>query len=131
MSRINWNHWLEHEGDELLTWLHESEQAVKRAIQGVWKFLVMKIPELCRHLLVWLEGKCIYACRVATRVARLAGLALVWLLIAGGPLAVYPGVITGAWGALVLAGSWWGLQRQHVKQQRVTITEMKGARNGR
>ena len=131
MSRMNWNRWLEHEGDELLTWLHDSEQAVKRAIHGVWKFLVVKIPELFRHLLVWLEDKCIYACRVATRVARLAGLAMLWLVIVAGPLVVYPGIITGAWAALALAGSWWGLQRRLVKQQRVSITEVKGVRNGR
>lgn len=115
MNHMNWNRWLAHEGDAVLTWLHETEEVPKRAICGIWKFVVIKIPELSRHLLVWLEEKCIYACRVAIRLARLTGLASAWGLIVFGPLAIYPGVATGGWALLALLGSWWGVQRRHGK----------------
>ena len=115
MSRTNWNGWLEHEGDARLTGLHDVEQVPKRAISGIWKFPTIKLPELCRHFLVWLEQKCIYALRVATRVGRIAGFALAWLAIVFAPLVISPGIITGGWALLALFGSWWGLQHGYGK----------------
>ena len=125
MSRMNWNRWLEHEGDELLTWLHGCEETAKRAIDGIWAFFREKIPAELRNLLAWSIKKLVYGCRVATRVARIAGLGLAWLAIVGGPLAIYPNCVTGTWAVLASVGSWWGLQ-----QQRIIITEVKGVRRG-
>ena len=115
MSRNKWNDWLEHEGDEVLTFMYTCEVATARAIQGIWFFLVTTIPDFCRHLLSWLSETFVYLCRVATRAARLAGLVLAWLLIVFGPLVFYPGFITGGWSALALAGSWWGVRHRQVK----------------
>jgi hypothetical protein len=108
MSRMNWNRWLEHEGDELLTWLHESEKKAIRALFGIGHFVVRKIPELCRQLL---------------------GLLVALGLIVFGPLGIYPGILTGGWAVVAIVGSWWGLSRQ-IRRQRVTVTTVKGVWNG-
>lgn len=112
MSQINWKSLMEHEGDTLLTWLHEAEEGCKRAIYGIWLFIVRKIPALFRHVLAWLQEKFLYACRVAVRVARLAGIFVAWLAIVFGPLVAYAGIVTGAWMVIALAGSVYGVQRQ-------------------
>lgn len=51
-----------------------------------------------------------------------------WVIVFG-PLAIYPGIITGLWSALAIAGSAFGVQRQIRKQQRITISPVKGVRH--
>jgi hypothetical protein len=123
------NRWLAHEGDALLTWLHESEEKAKRAIFGIGHFIVRKIPELFRQWLELLNVKLIYAARVATRVSRVAGLLAALVLIVFGPLAIYPGILTGAWSVVTIVGSWWGLSRQ-IRRQQVTVTTVKAVQHG-
>lgn len=129
MARFNWKDLHAHEGDALLTWLHESEEKAKRAIFGIGHFIVRKIPELCRQLFEFLHVKLIYAAKVATRISRLAGLLGALALIVFGPLAIYPGILTGGWAVVAIVGSWWGLSRQ-IRRQRVTVTTVKGVSNG-
>ena len=131
MSRMDWKAFLEHEGDEILTSLKKAEDAVVRAILGIWLFIIKTIPELARTFLLWLQAKFAYACRIALRLARIAGLLIAWAVIVFAPIKVYPGIITVSWAILAVVGSYWGLQRQFVKHQRITITEVKGVRNGR
>lgn len=128
MSRITLKALLAHEGDALLTRLHDAEEALKRAIHGIWLFIVKKIPELSRHLLIWLQEKFNYACRVAVRLARVAAFFLALLVIVFAPLAIYPSIITSLWSVLAIAGSAFGVQRQIGKQQQITIHPVKGVR---
>jgi hypothetical protein len=124
MSRINWSELLEHKGDAVLTWLHECEECCRRGIQGIWLFIVRKIPDLCRHLVAWLEKQCFYALRVAVRASRVAGMLIGWLLIVFGPLAMYPGILTGSWMVLSITGSVWHL-RLHFRKSRTTSASGK------
>jgi len=130
MNRMDWNRWLAHEGDDLLTWLHAGEETVKRAITGIGAFFRERIPQVVRQVAAWVRDKCIYGGRVATRVARIAGFGVVWLGIVLGPLAIYPCIITGVWFALALTGSWWGLRHRLDTPQRIIITQLKEVRRG-
>jgi hypothetical protein len=109
---------LEHKGDALLTWLHECEECCRRAIQGIWLFIVRKIPNLARNVVIWLEKQCFYALRVAVRASRVAGILIGWLLIVFGPLVFYPGLLTGAWTVLSITGSVWHV-RLHIRKNRI------------
>jgi hypothetical protein len=46
-----------------------------------------------------------------------------------GPLAIYPGILTGAWSVVTIVGSWWGLSRQ-IRRQQVTVTTVKAVQHG-
>jgi hypothetical protein len=119
MSCFDWKRWMEHEDDALLTRLHAIEEALKRALRGIAAFIVERIPELCRRLLGWLQEKFTYACRVAVRLARVAAFAVALLAIVFTPLVIYPGIVTGFWAAIAIAGSLYGAQRQIRKHQAV------------
>ncbi len=115
MARTNW---LDTGGDFWLRGLRDLEELPKRGIRGIGgigSFIVTRIPQLCLRLLAWLEERCIYACKVAIRVLRIAGLALFWLAIVAAPFCVYPGIITGSWVLVALLGSWWGMHHHHMK----------------
>jgi len=124
MKRINWREIFEHKGDAFLTFLHDLEQCCRRAIHGIWLFIVKKIPELFRDLLTWLYETFFYTCRVAVRVARLAGVFAAWLIVVFGPFALFSGPVAVTWAVLAIAGSVYGVQRQ-VKKQSVVQERQK------
>ena len=126
MSRMNWKSLLAHEGDVLLTWLHDVEHSLWRMLTGIWAFIRRRIPQFFRSLLDWLNSKAIYAFRVTIRLARIVSIAGAWLAILIAPLAIFPGLLTGAWCIVAVWGSVWGLRRQLKNQNTVQITRKDG-----
>ena len=122
MSRINWSELLEHRGDELLTWLHDVEQWCKRAIRGIWLFIVRKLPRLFREFMQWLEKHCFYALRVAVRLSRILGLLACLALIVLGPAIVYPGLLTFCWLVLSVTGAIWYVQTRPLETTTVSLS---------
>ena len=123
MSRINWKELLEHKGDALLTLLYDTEKCFWRAIQGIWFFIIKKLPELLRELLAWLYETFFYACRVAIRLSRVIGLFLAWAFLVFIPVSVCPNSYTVAWLLLALVGSVWGAQREFKKHKPAKINK--------
>jgi hypothetical protein len=131
MNRTKWNDWLAHGGDGLLATLHDCEEAVKRAIHGIWLFLAVKMPEFFKVFLASLHEKLIYACKVAIRLGRLGGLMFIWLFILGAPIFFFPGILTGLWTVLALFGSYLGLRRVTRTQHRVRAVATDWRRGGK
>jgi hypothetical protein len=114
---------MQNEGDELLAFLERLEGTVARMIRGIWTFIWTRIPELLRQFFDWLQLQLFYACRVAVRLSRVAGLFVAWTVLVLGPVYIFPGLLTVAWLLLALAGSVWGGQREIKKHRNQTSTK--------
>ncbi len=106
-----------HQGDVLLTWLHESSIGISHMIRGIGGFITKRIPELCRRWLGEFYDLAVYLGRLGYQLGKLLGLVATWLAILIAPLIYYPGWITLGWLAMAFAGSVWGLRRYGSKRQ--------------
>jgi hypothetical protein len=100
-------------GSAFYLWLVEIEDALLRMIEGVFRFITEGLWEWVCHFVVDTLGP------VTVRLARVTGLACLWLFIVFGPLMVgfrfglpgWWGFVCVVWFGLAIIGSIWGLRR--------------------
>ncbi len=99
-------------------WLVEVEDAERRMIRGVFRFVVEGLPAWLYHVFIESVGP------VAVRICRVSCLSCLWLMILFGPFALacqwglhgWLKFFTLAWVGVAIAGSLWGLN--HVVKNR-------------
>lgn len=100
-------------GTTLYQWLQDAEDALLRMIKGVFRFVSEEFPHRIYQFVFETVGP------VTIRLARVLGLACLWLMILLSPFVVGVGcnlpwwwcVGSVAWAGLAIAGSVWGLGR--------------------
>jgi hypothetical protein len=89
-------------------WLKELEDTLWRMINGVYRFIFMRLPELVVRMLLETIGP------VAVQLIRVIVVLSLWLAVVSVPAIVaaslggWGGLVAGAWVALALTGSVWG-----------------------